>query len=325
MPLTKYSRRTCAALAAAAILSLVHTGLRSDEPPAARTMDRTIAVVDRLVITERDVMVRVFEMRLFDRSLESVPDEELVAAAASECVDETLLEFWAELEVGDPPTEDVVRAGKMTWARYEALAGSPKRLEARLEDAKIPTRTLRLHTEDRARAELRIRAALAKELGPDALPKGRDDARSSDRVRLAQIVLVPLVNNDPRSDADCLERALAIRREIAAGLSFEHAAAIYSQEENTASLGGDLGWLERDMLSQEIRDAISDLDAGAVSSPVRTPLGYHLLSITDYESPMRAEMAKRFREAEIRVLRRLRDENDVSLAPGITLSALPKE
>lgn len=288
-------------------------------------MDRTIAVVDRLVITERDVMVRVFEMRLFDRRLEGVPDEELIAEAARECVDETLLEFWAELEVGDPPTEDVVRAGKMTWGRYEALAGSPKRLESRLEDAKIPTRTLRLHAEDRARAELRIRAALAKELGPEALPKGRDDARSSDRVRLAQIVLVPLVNNDPRSEADSLERALAIRREIAAGLSFEHAAAIYSQDESTARMGGDIGWLEREMLSQEIRDAISDLDAGAVSSPVRTELGYHLVTITDFESPMRVEMAKRFRKAEVRVLRRLRAENDVSLAPGITLSPLPEE
>ena len=297
----------------------------AQEAPPPRTMDRTIAVVERLVITERDVMIRVFEMRLLDRRLESVPDEDLMQSAASDFVDETLLEFWAELEVGDPPQEDVVRAGKMTWGRYEALAGSPERLEGRLADAKIPTRLMRKHTEDRARAELRIRAALAKELGPESLPTGRDDARSSQNVRLGQILLVPLVENDPRSDADCLGQALAIRREIAAGLSFDHAAAIYSQDEATARAGGDLGWFDREVLSQEVRDAIADLDGGAVSSPTRTARGYLLLSITDYESPVRAEMAKRFREAEIRVLRRLREENDVSLAPGMTLTPLPAE
>ena len=288
-------------------------------------LDRVVASVGAQTITERELRMRILEHRLFDASLDSAPDEELIPLVAAEAVDDVLLEFWASQELDDPPPEDAAAEGRAAWMRYESLAGSPTKLQALVAEAGIPLREFRTHVESRARAELLVQGALTKSLGPLAIPRGRDDLRTAEHIRLEQILFLSLAVGDARSEARSLEKALVVRREIADGLAFDRAAILYSEDRAGADRAGDLGWLERSALSPAIRDAIRDLPLGEASRPIRTERGYHILRIVDYESERRREAQRLLRAEENRQLRRLRGETTILTAPGIVLPPIPEQ
>ncbi len=290
-----------------------------------RVLDRVIASVGAQTITERELRMRILEHRLFDASLDSATDEELIPLVAAEAVDDVLLEFWASLELDDPPPEDAAAGGRAAWRRYESLAGSPAKLQTLLAESGIPLREFRAHVESRARAELLVQGALTKSLGPLAIPRGRDDLRTAEHVRLEQILFLTLASGDARSEARSLEKALVVRREIADGLPFDRAAILYSEDRAGADRGGDIGWLERSALSPAIRDAIRDLPLGEASRPIRTERGYHIVRIVDYESERRREAQRLLRAEENRQLRRLRAETTILTAPGVVLPPIPGE
>ncbi len=56
-----------------------------------------------------------------------------------------------------------------------------------------------------------------------------------------------------------------------------------SQDTGSASAGGDLGWISKNMLVPQVEDAVFKLDKGAVSGVVESPFGLHVLYITDIQ------------------------------------------
>ncbi len=290
-----------------------------------RVLDRVVACVGARTITERELRMRILEHRLFDAALDSATDEELLPMVAAEAVDDVLLEFWAELEMDDPPAAEGAAAGRAAWRRFESLAGSPAKLQARLAQAGIPPGEFRAHVDSRARAELLVQAALTRSLGPLAIPRGRDDPRTAENLRLEQILFLTLAQGDARSEARALEKALVVRRELAQGLPFDRAAVLYSEDRAGADRGGDLGWVRRGDLSPPIREAIRDLPLGVPSPPIRTERGYHIVRIADFESERRRQAQDILRAEEHRQLRRLRAEATILTAPGVVLPPIPGE
>lgn len=97
------------------------------------------------------------------------------------------------------------------------------------------------------------------------------DAHSSEyaiQVRLAHI----LVRN--RREA---ERALA---EIRAGTPFETVAANVSIDQ-TASLGGDLGYMRRGEMIHELEGVAFSMNVGEVSDVIPSSYGYHIIKVLD--------------------------------------------
>ncbi len=97
------------------------------------------------------------------------------------------------------------------------------------------------------------------------------DAHSSEyaiQVRLAHI----LVRNRPEA-----ERALA---EIRSGTPFETVAANASIDQ-TASLGGDLGYMRRGEMIHELEGIAFDLNVGEVSDVIPSSYGYHIVKVLD--------------------------------------------
>ena len=83
------------------------------------------------------------------------------------------------------------------------------------------------------------------------------------------------------------EEANRVREEIASGaLSFEEAAAKYSSCPSKEA-GGALGEFSRGQMVPEFEEACLAMEAGALSAPVRTQFGYHLIRLN----------AKRIQEA----------------------------
>ena len=65
------------------------------------------------------------------------------------------------------------------------------------------------------------------------------------------------------------------------GLSFDSLAQIYSQDPNTASSGGYLGFTSRGSLFKEYEEVAYSLKPGNLGGPIKTNLGYHLIKLVD--------------------------------------------
>ncbi len=76
------------------------------------------------------------------------------------------------------------------------------------------------------------------------------------------------------------EEAKAIVDELAAGADFAEVA----KEKSTGPSGpngGSLGWFGAGMMVPEFESAVADLETGAVSAPVKTQFGWHVIKLNE--------------------------------------------
>ncbi|WP_404980069.1 MULTISPECIES: peptidylprolyl isomerase [unclassified Caballeronia] len=84
--------------------------------------------------------------------------------------------------------------------------------------------------------------------------------------------------SDGMSEASARQKLLDIKQQVAAGGDFANFARTYSQD-GSASQGGDLGWISPGETVPEFERAMNNLQDGAVSDPVRSEYGYHLIQV----------------------------------------------
>ncbi|MGI8905782.1 MAG: peptidylprolyl isomerase [Candidatus Sumerlaeaceae bacterium] len=80
---------------------------------------------------------------------------------------------------------------------------------------------------------------------------------------------------DARARAD---RVLGLVR---GGLDFATAARQHSQDRHTAAIGGDLGYFTAGRMLAEFDKAAFELRPGEVSGVVRTPVGFHIIKVSE--------------------------------------------
>lgn len=72
------------------------------------------------------------------------------------------------------------------------------------------------------------------------------------------------------------EEARNIRKQIADGADFAALAARFGID-GTAQRGGDLGWFSRTDMVPAFTDAVFAMEPGALSEPIETPFGWHII------------------------------------------------
>jgi peptidyl-prolyl cis-trans isomerase C len=75
--------------------------------------------------------------------------------------------------------------------------------------------------------------------------------------------------------------AQAIVEELAGGADFAAIARERSQDPGSGAQGGDLGWFGAGMMVQPFEEAVAALEPGAVSAPVETQFGWHVIRLTE--------------------------------------------
>jgi len=109
--------------------------------------------------------------------------------------------------------------------------------------------------------------------------------------------------NDGNDEA-VLAKAQAAQKQLATK-TFEALAAEVSDDAITAKNGGDLGLFEMGGLEKSLEDAVSQLQLGEVTAPVKSSFGYHLLKVTELVGSetkpfdtVKAEVTKAFQRKE---------------------------
>lgn len=97
---------------------------------------------------------------------------------------------------------------------------------------------------------------------------------------LSNILISVPQNASPEMIQRAQGEAEALYTELQDGADFRRLATANSDASN-ALQGGDLGWRARTELPADIAGAIAPLQVGEVSTPVRTPAGFHLLQLRD--------------------------------------------
>jgi peptidyl-prolyl cis-trans isomerase SurA len=99
-----------------------------------------------------------------------------------------------------------------------------------------------------------------------------------EQVRLRMIIIREGNSGDIPDAGSKKDLAREIREKIAQGSEFESIARMYS-EDDTRDAGGDWGWVERDMLNEEITKVAFSLRPGEVSPVINVGDAYYIMMI----------------------------------------------
>lgn len=115
----------------------------------------------------------------------------------------------------------------------------------------------------------------------EALERIKENA-SKPSLLISQIFL-PV--DSPQDEAQVLNNAERLLDELRQGASFTSLATQFSQD-SSARNGGDMGWVNPGQMPPEVDNVLAQMPVGAVSKPIRSAEGYHIVALRDRRAPM---------------------------------------
>jgi len=103
-----------------------------------------------------------------------------------------------------------------------------------------------------------------------------------------------LINFGADRDA-ALSKATALRSRVAGGEDFAEVAESDSDDPSSSDEGGSLGWVRRGQYDESLEAAIFELPEGALSEPVESAFGYHLVRVDE----IRPAQTKPFEDEQV--------------------------
>jgi peptidyl-prolyl cis-trans isomerase D len=107
-------------------------------------------------------------------------------------------------------------------------------------------------------------------------------ASLSEQRRAAHILIEV---NDKVNDEQAKAKLLDVQKRLEQGEDFAKLAKEFSADAGSAAEGGDLGFASRGVYDPAFEDALYALDKNAVSAPVRSEFGWHLIKLLDVQAP----------------------------------------
>jgi peptidyl-prolyl cis-trans isomerase SurA len=254
--------------------------LASVPPAQAQNVLRIAAVVNDRVISALDVIERM-KFVMFSTNMPNTPDNQrrLVKQILGNLVNEELRLQEANrlnINVRDRDIKKAIQRleknnkipsgelSELLLARGISLATLRRKLESDIAWSRTVSR--RLRRENR--------------IGNDAV----DDEIARIKTLLNQpqyrVAEIFLSIDDPDREDQVRASALRLLEQSRNGANFAALARNFSQS-TSASLGGDLGWIQTGQLNQELDDAITNMAPGDIAGPIRTTAGFYLLHLRD--------------------------------------------
>lgn len=122
--------------------------------------------------------------------------------------------------------------------------------------------------------------------------------RRGEKVNCRHILVIP--KPTPEDERVVVDKLKKIREEIIKReSSFAAMAERYSEDKSTSSNGGLLGWFEVENLRlPEFKKAITKLEVGQISQPLKTRFGYHIIKLEDKREGGKLTLEKDWEQIE---------------------------
>jgi peptidyl-prolyl cis-trans isomerase SurA len=241
----------------------------NDEPVSDYDLDQRLRLA--LATSGRQLSSQEEFDRLRKRVLQELVDERLQLQEAKA----------NEVEVSE---EDLAKALESIAAQNNLTLDQMK---AMLGSAGVDIKTL----EDQVHAQLAWRALVRRRFLP-RIGVGDEDVDAAYAQIKANAALperlvaeIFLAVESPEQEPEVRRTAQEIVERLRNGAPFPVVAREYS-EAATAAVGGDLGWVLRGQLAEEVDDVLDVMQEGEVSSPIRTANGYTIVALRDRRAPL---------------------------------------
>ncbi len=263
--------------------------------PIKLPLDRVVAVVGDVVITQSNLQERMIQKRAEGVAIpaDSVAFHAFVLGVANELVDEELLlQKGKELKV-EVPDADVNNTVDKQYKDVRKKFGSDAEFRSELSKAgygtpeeykkfvadgirrsETITRTVRKLREDGKVTQANVtdaEVAEAYERNKATMPR-REPA-----VTWRQIIITPRPSPAAREFARV--KAESLLAEIKAGADFEKIAKRESMDPASKDNGGDLGWNRRGKMVPVFDRWMFALTPGVLSPVVESPFGFHIIRV----------------------------------------------
>ena len=280
-------------LAVAALLAMTTSVWAA---PAVQSVDRVLAVVDKQVITLGEFQDAVKRNRAALPKGSSVTDQQLQSQTLSNLVDHALMVQMAA-RTGIQVSDAEIKQNIGLVSKHAEM--SDKQWQTAVRDALLVEKLKQRDLYSKVRvSDADITQAI------DSLPE-KDKKQSSGHTVTAYYPQHILITVDSKTkDAEALAKIRELRTRIGSGEAFEAVARANSQDPGSAVNGGVLGWAVDGMMVPEFENAMKSLPKGALSEPIRSSYGYHLIRVLDTrqqdagDAELRAKVRKQLVESK---------------------------
>jgi peptidyl-prolyl cis-trans isomerase SurA len=265
-------------------------------PLAVGTVARAARVVDRVVAVVNDDVILDTELDQFAAGSYRGPDPESAEGkkawddnkrkALDAMVDSKLIQQQAaELKLGvtteevDRAIEQVKQQNKLDDNTFtDALKSQGYTMDAYRKSLRKQILELKVVSQ-----AVRSRVSVGDEEVRTYYKQNEKALSGSDRqVRLRQILITM---SDKANDEAEVERKKRVAMKVVElareGHSFAELAKQYSDDEGTKAAGGDLGFLSKGTLVDELDEAVQAMEPGDVRGPIRTARGWIVLQLVE--------------------------------------------
>ena len=260
-------------LAILAITSPVSTPVKAQE-----LVGRIVASVNDDAITDFDIDARVRLLLAVSNSPRTADGISRIQRKALNALIDERLKLQEAKRLGIEATDDEIQAAVRTIEKNNNKA--PGGIFRDLTQMEVPIDTFI----ERIKATIVWRKLLRRRVLPqvkvartevqDAVQKA-EDAGGKEFVRIAEI-FVPFEDENTRSKA--IEKAKELKEKAKTTNAFMQLAKLHSRAP-TATVGGDLGEIEANVLDNDIRIVASKLSPGATSDPFEFSDGIYIIHL----------------------------------------------
>ncbi|MFC4159941.1 peptidylprolyl isomerase [Chitinimonas lacunae] len=293
------SKRLVAALLAAAFAAPL-----SAEPV---TLDRVVAVVNKSVITERELAERIDNVvhNLKQQKVAAPPQDVLRTQVLERMVTERVLLDFA-LETGlrideqqlDRTVERIAEQNRLTVPQFRAALEKDGGNFARFRDEIRTELVVNRLREREIDSRVFVSDAEVDMFLKEQKTEGGDTVELE--YKLSHIAIQLPEGASPEQISAKQRRAEAAAKALAAGKPFAEVAATFSEAPDSLS-GGALGWRPAGRLPGLFLQALDQLMPGQSTPILRSPAGFHILKLEDKKSRDAREIIEQARTRHILV------------------------
>lgn len=270
-------------------------------PCEARTVDKTVVSINNDIILESDI-------DSFQKKLQSKSFQELFGGVDSQSLKDrkAVLQLLVEEKIIDQQVKRLdlgandqeVEAQIRTILKRNGI--TPEQLNERLRQlgTNMPDYKsgIRRQIERRNLIDREIKPSLEvsdEQLRHFYLRQAQGDS-SDMQYHIAHILL----SKDRGGIAAAEKRAEEVYRNLQKSPeNFDAAAKDFSDDSSTSATGGDLGFLTLSSLSKELKQIIPKTALGAISKPIKTSAGFHIIKVLETRASDFSTLPKEKKEA----------------------------